>query len=139
MAISAVDIALWDLKSKLLKLWLTKLLGAVRTSIAVYGRGGFTSYSNDELQNQLSGWVASGISRVKMKVDRDPDRDPERGRRAREAIGDKTQSFVDANGAYERKQALALAYKFRESGVSWFEEPVSSNDLEGLRLLRDHS
>ena len=60
-------------------------------------------------------------------------------RAAREAIGPSAELFVDANGAYARKQALSLAARFREdAGVSWFEEPVSSDDLEGLRLLRDH-
>ncbi|MGH9529427.1 MAG: enolase C-terminal domain-like protein [Terriglobales bacterium] len=139
MAISAVDVALWDLKSKLLRLPLVKLLGAVRPSIAVYGSGGFTSYSDDQLQRQLSQWVESGMRMVKMKVGREPKRDVQRVTCARKAIGDEAELFVDANGAYERKQALALAFKFQESGVTWFEEPVSSDDLEGLRLLRDRA
>ena len=139
MAISAVDIALWDLKARILNVPVVKLLGAVREGISIYGSGGFTSYSIEQLQKQLSGWVDSGISMVKMKVGRNPDDDPARVRSAREAIGDKTQLFVDANGAYSRKQALSLARRFEELGVSWFEEPVSSDDLEGLRLLRDRA
>ena len=87
MAISAVDIALWDLKAKLLRLPLVKLLGAARSSIAVYGSGGFTSYSNDQLQTQLAQWIESGIRMVKMKVGREPGRDVERVRCARSAIG----------------------------------------------------
>jgi L-alanine-DL-glutamate epimerase-like enolase superfamily enzyme len=139
MAISAVDIALWDLKSKLLRLPLVKLMGAVRTSIPVYGSGGFTSYSNDQLQRQLGRWVESGIRMVKMKVGREPQRDAERVRCARAAIGKEASLFVDANGAYSRKQALSLACCFKESDISWFEEPVSSDDLEGLRLIRDNA
>jgi L-alanine-DL-glutamate epimerase-like enolase superfamily enzyme len=139
MAISAVDVALWDLKARLLKLPLVKLLGVVRPSVAVYGSGGFTSYPEDELQRQLSQWVESGIRMVKMKVGRDPDRDLERVRQARKAIGSQAGLFVDANGAYDRKQALAFACRFRELDVSWFEEPVSSDDLDGLRLLRDRA
>jgi L-alanine-DL-glutamate epimerase-like enolase superfamily enzyme len=137
MAISAVDIALWDLKAKLLRLPLIKLLGAVRTGIEVYGSGGFTSYSDEQLQQQLSGWVDSGIQMVKMKIGTEPARDAERVRCARSAIGKHAALFVDANGAYSRKQALSLAFRFKESDISWFEEPVSSDDLEGLRLIRD--
>jgi L-alanine-DL-glutamate epimerase-like enolase superfamily enzyme len=139
MAISAVDIALWDLKSKLLHLPLVKLLSAVRASIPVYGSGGFTTYSDDQLQRQLGQWVASGIRMVKMKVGREPERDAQRVRRARTAIGKEASLFVDANGAYNRKQALSLACAFKQSDVSWFEEPVSSDDLDGLRLIRDNA
>ena len=137
MAISAVDIALWDLKAKLLRLPLVKLIGSVRSGIPVYGSGGFTSYSLEQLQRQLADWVHSGIHMVKMKVGRRPDEDLERVRNAREAIGKDAGLFVDANGAYSRKQALRFAHEFRGMGVSWFEEPVSSDDLEGLRLIRD--
>lgn len=139
MAISAVDIALWDLKAKLLRLPLVKLLGVARASIPVYGSGGFTSYSDDQLEQQLGQWVESGIRMVKMKVGREPQRDPERVRRARAAIGQDAGLFVDANGAYSRKQALSLASAFKESNIRWFEEPVSSDDLDGLRLIRDNA
>jgi len=139
MAIAAVDNALWDLKARILGLPLVKLLGAVRQSIPIYGSGGFTSYSNPQLQTQLSGWVEQGISMVKMKIGTRPNEDVNRVRAAREAIGPKTALFVDANGAYTRKQALLFAERFRELDVSWFEEPVSSDDLEGLRLLRDRA
>src|SRR5690348_4346377 len=121
MAISAVDIALWDLKARLLRLPLIKLLGAVRTCIDVYGSGGFTSYSDEQLQRQLSGWVESGIKMVKMKIGSEAARDTERVRYARSAIGKYAALFVDANGAYSRKQALSLASRFKESDVSWFE------------------
>jgi L-alanine-DL-glutamate epimerase-like enolase superfamily enzyme len=136
-AIAAVDTALWDLKARLFGLPLVRLLGAVRESVPVYGSGGFTSYSIDQLREQLGGWVAEGISRVKMKVGRDRETDVTRVRAAREAIGPEAELFVDANGAYTRKQALAFAGAFAGSGVTWFEEPVSSDDLAGLRLLRD--
>jgi len=138
MAISAVDIALWDLKAKLLQLPLVKLLGAVREGIPVYGSGGFTSYSKEQLQRQLSDWVESSIRTVKMKIGARPHADLQRVRDAREAIGKGARLFVDANGAYSRKQALEFAKWFRETAdVTWFEEPVSSDDLEGLRLIRD--
>ena len=137
MAIAAVDAALWDLKARLLDVPLVTLLGAVRDCVPVYGSGGFTSYSIERIQQQLGEWVAEGISRVKMKVGRDAAADPARVRAARAAVGPHAGLFVDANAAYTRKQALDLARTFAESGVSWFEEPVSSDDLAGLRLLRD--
>jgi L-alanine-DL-glutamate epimerase-like enolase superfamily enzyme len=139
MAISAVDNALWDLKAKLLDCSLLDLLGASRESAEIYGSGGFTSYSVEKLQNQLEGWAAEGIRSVKMKIGRDPSADVDRVRAARKAIGPEVQLFVDANGAYTRKQALAQAEKFAEHEVRWFEEPVSSDDLDGLRLVRDRA
>jgi L-alanine-DL-glutamate epimerase-like enolase superfamily enzyme len=139
MAISAVDCALWDLKARLLDVPLVTLLGQVHETAPMYGSGGFTSYSDQQLAAQLGGWAEQGILRVKMKVGRDAQRDIERVRIAREAIGAETALFVDANGAYSRKQALKQAEIFDAFDVSWFEEPVSSDDLEGLRLLRDHA
>jgi L-alanine-DL-glutamate epimerase-like enolase superfamily enzyme len=140
MAIAAVDLALWDLKARLLDLPLCRLLGMAGDRVPVYGSGGFTAYPLERLAEQLGGWVHEGIPRVKMKVGSSPGDDPARVRAAREAIGDGPELFVDANGAYSRKQALELAERFRsESDVSWFEEPVSSDDLEGLRLVRDRA
>ncbi len=137
MAISAVDNALWDLKARLLGLPLVTLIGSVRSQIPIYGSGGFTSYSEHQLEEQLGGWVAAGIPRVKMKVGRDAPADIQRVRLARAAIGSTAELFVDANGAYKLKQALVQSQRFLESGVSWFEEPVSSDDLEGLRYIRE--
>jgi L-alanine-DL-glutamate epimerase-like enolase superfamily enzyme len=138
-AIAAVDTALWDLKARLLGLPLATLLDAVRETVPVYGSGGFTSYTDERLAEQLGGWVREGIPRVKMKVGRQPERDLERVRVAREAIGPDAELLVDANGALTRKQALWFAERYAEERVCWFEEPVSSDDLAGLRLLRDRA
>jgi L-alanine-DL-glutamate epimerase-like enolase superfamily enzyme len=110
-----------------------------RDAVPVYGSGGFTSYSNTQLRDQLGGWARQGIPRVKMKIGTHPADDLPRVKAAREAIGPGVQLFVDANGAYSRKQALAFANRFAELGVVWFEEPVPSDDLEGLRLIRDRA
>ena len=137
-AVAAVDVALWDLKARLLGQPLVVVLDAVHEKAPIYGSGGFTSYSTERLQEQLCGWVEEGIPRVKMKVGRTPGGDPARVAAAREAIGGEAELMVDANGAYTRKQALHLAERFAQDyGVTWMEEPVSSDDLEGLRLLRD--
>lgn len=138
-AISAVDIALWDLKAKLLGVPLATLLGRVRDRVPVYGSGGFTSYSVPLLRKELGDWVERDFRMVKMKVGRDPAHDRMRVGEARHAIGPDAELFVDANGAYSRKQALMFAEAFAEDGVTWFEEPVSSDDLDGLRLLRDRA
>jgi L-alanine-DL-glutamate epimerase-like enolase superfamily enzyme len=139
-AISAIDVALWDLKAKLMGLPLVGLLGAARTEVPIYGSGGFTSYSIDELAEQLTRWAEEdGCRWVKMKIGSDPAQDMERVAAARHAISGSAELFVDANGAYARKEALAFAERLAELGVVWFEEPVSSDDLDGLRLLRDRA
>jgi L-alanine-DL-glutamate epimerase-like enolase superfamily enzyme len=109
-----------------------------RQSMPIYGSGGFTSYPLDKLQSQLSGWVEKGIKQVKMKIGREPEKDVSRVKAARESIGKETQLFVDANGAYDAKQAIDKAWKFSDYGVSWFEEPVPSSDLKGLHFIRNH-
>jgi L-alanine-DL-glutamate epimerase-like enolase superfamily enzyme len=139
-ALSAIDIALWDLKAKLLGTPLCALLGQMRDGAPVYGSGGFTTYTDEQLRAQLGGWVRDGIPRVKMKIGTHPGDDLRRVKVAREAIGDAAELFVDANGAYSRKQALAFAERFvAEYNVTWFEEPVSSDDLAGLHLLRNRA
>ena len=139
-ALSAIDLALWDLKARLLGLPLVDLVGGARDEAPIYGSGGLTSYSLEQIREQLGGWVEQGIPRVKMKVSREPERDPERLDAARQAIGDETDLYVDSNGALSRTDALRWAERFsREWGVTWYEEPVSSADFDGLRLLRDRA
>jgi L-alanine-DL-glutamate epimerase-like enolase superfamily enzyme len=135
-AVSAVDVALWDLKAKLLGVPLVTLLGAVHDEVPIYGSGGFCSYSDEQLARQLAGWIDEGIPRVKMKVGREPSRDLDRVRVARLAIGDDAELYVDANGAFSSERALRCADAYAAWGVTWFEEPVSSNDVDGLRLVR---
>jgi L-alanine-DL-glutamate epimerase-like enolase superfamily enzyme len=136
-AISAVDSALWDLKAQCLDLPLCMLLGRCRDELAVYGSGGFTSYSDERLREQLAGWVENdGCRFVKMKIGSDAARDPERVRAAKSAIGESAELFVDANGAFSVKQALDLAEECADADIRWFEEPVTSDDTAGLNLMR---
>lgn len=137
MAISAVDAALWDLRSKLLGVPLTSLLGRSRRDAEVYGSGGFTSFSIGELKEQMSGWANSGFRAVKMKVGRDPEQDIARMRAVREVLPASVSLFIDANGAYTIKHAVDLVRRLPELNVTWLEEPVSSDHLDGLRLIRE--
>jgi L-alanine-DL-glutamate epimerase-like enolase superfamily enzyme len=140
-AIAAVDLGLWDLKAKLHQEPLCRLLGQARPSAPIYGSGGFTSLTDDQLVAQFTHWAHDQhIPRVKMKIGTswgtEPERDLARVALARRAIGDDVELYVDANGGYTRKQAVRVARRLDELGVVWFEEPVSSDDLDGLRAIR---
>lgn len=137
MAIAAVDQALWDVKARLLDLPLSALWGRARSSVPIYGSGGFVTYSPQRLQRQLEGWVEQGLKAVKIKIGDDPRQAEQRVHLAREVVGPDVQLMVDANGACQARDALALAECLGDYGVCWFEEPVCSDDLEGLRWLRD--
>lgn len=141
-AISAVDVALWDLKARLLELPIHRLIGKVRDEVAVYGSGGFTSYDERQLRQQLTGWTeGQQIPRVKIKIGESwghaVGRDLSRMEQARTCIGEDVELFVDANGGYGRKQAVRVLREAADFDVHWFEEPVSSDDLVGLREVRD--
>ncbi len=140
-AISAVDVALWDLKARLLDVSLVALLGRASERVPVYGSGGFTSLTDEQLREQLGGWVdEQGIPRVKIKIGERwghaEARDVHRIRLARRIIGPDTELYVDANGGYTVKQAIRVAEEVADAGVRWFEEPVSSDDLTGLAQVR---
>lgn len=135
-AISALDTALWDLKARLLGLPLASLFGRARERAEIYGSGGFTSYDDGRLREQLAGWVeGDGCRAVKMKIGRDPARDPARMAAAKAAIGE-ARLFIDANGAFTPKQALSVAHEAARFGVAWFEEPVTSDDPAGMASVR---
>ena len=140
LAISAVDVALWDLKARLLDVPLTHLLGRAHETVPLYGSGGFVSMTDHQLNEQLAGWASDGFQAVKIKIGenrgRHPARDRHRMELARTAIGFDTALMVDANGGYDTKAALLIARAAAEQGVVWFEEPVSSDRLADLALLR---
>jgi L-alanine-DL-glutamate epimerase-like enolase superfamily enzyme len=141
-AISAVDVALWDLKARLLGVSLVDLFGQVHDQVPVYGSGGFTTYSAERMADQLADWVQhQRLNRVKIKIGEswgtDEARDLARIAQAREIVGPSVELYVDANGGYQRKQAIRIGHAMAEHDVRWFEEPVSSDDLAGLREVRD--
>jgi L-alanine-DL-glutamate epimerase-like enolase superfamily enzyme len=136
-AVSALDAALWDAKARALGIPLSALLGRCRDAVPVYGSGGFTNYDDARLRGQLAGWVErDGCRHVKMKIGSDPADDPRRVAVARAAIGE-AELFVDANGGYGVRQALRLLAACADARLRWFEEPVSSDDVEGLRRVRE--
>jgi L-alanine-DL-glutamate epimerase-like enolase superfamily enzyme len=140
MAISAVDIALWDLGARLLGLPLTTWWGAEPRPVPVYGSGGFTTYPDDVLAEQLTGWIELGLPRVKIKIGeswgRRERRDLGRTALARRVVGDDAELYVDANGGYAVGQACRVGRALDDLGVTWFEEPVSSDDTTGLATVR---
>ena len=142
-AISAVDIALWDCKARYLGVPLADLFGRCTDEVAIYGSGGFITYDQETARAQLEQWVGEWeIPRVKIKIGEAwggrLERDLARTAFARSVIGDRVALFVDANGAYSRKQAVRAGRALANSAdISWFEEPVSSDDLTGLRVVRD--
>ncbi len=141
-AMSAVDIALWDLKARLLGVPLHHLIGAVRDAVPVYGSGGFTTYDHLRLRDQLTTWTKElDIPRVKIKIGESwgsrTKRDISRIRQTRAIVGDDVEVYVDANGAYDTKQAIRIMSAVHDMDVRWFEEPVSSDDLAGLHRIRE--
>jgi L-alanine-DL-glutamate epimerase-like enolase superfamily enzyme len=140
-ALSALDIALWDLKARALGVPIEALLGRVRTHVRIYGSGGFTTYHERQLADQVADWLGVGATAVKIKIAESNgtrvDRDLARIVAVRTLVGDDVEVFADANGGYTRKQAVRVGRDLEAAGVTWFEEPVSSDDLAGLRLVRD--
>ncbi len=139
-ALSAVDVALWDLKARILDVSLADLLGPAREDVPVYGSGGFTTYDAATLERQVRGWLGDGVTAVKIKIAEDDGdqvtQDLRRVAQVRELVGADTEVFVDANGGYSRKQAVRVGRALAEYDVRWFEEPVSSQDKEGLAEIR---
>ncbi|MGA8721626.1 MAG: enolase C-terminal domain-like protein [Solirubrobacteraceae bacterium] len=136
MARSAVDIALWDLKAKLIDVCLADALPRFHESVAIYGSGGFTNLTEDQLREQVHEWVRAGCRSMKIKVGRDKLADPSRIDVVREEAGPDAELMVDGNGAYTVPEALLWGECFRGQGVDYFEEPVSSENLRGLAEVR---
>jgi L-alanine-DL-glutamate epimerase-like enolase superfamily enzyme len=140
MAISAVDVALWDLKAKLLGICLADALPRYREQVAIYGSGGFCNLTSEQLRSQVQGWVDDGFRSIKIKVGRDAEDDLRRLELVRSVAGGDIEVMVDANGANSPQDAVMRAERYRrEFGVTYFEEPVSSEDLRGLAYVKQHT
>ena len=139
-AASAIDIGLWDLKAKALGLPLYRLLGAFTDTVPIYGSGGWTDFSEQELVAEMTGHVEQGIKAVKMKIGKDMGKsereDIERVAAVRKAVGDDVALYVDVNSGYYAKQAIYMCKEFEQYQVGWIEEPVLADDLTGLAEIR---
>ena len=139
-AYSAVDIALWDLKGKMLGLPLYKLLGGNKTKVPVYASGGWTSYSKDELVAEAKIMVARGYDKIKVKVGVDGGRnlgeDYRRIQAVREAVGPNVSIMIDANNVWQSGPAVQFANRVRELDIALFEEPVFADDIPGLARFK---
>ena len=139
-AVSAVDIALWDLKARVLDISLAALFGRATDTVPIYGSGGFTTLTDTQLADQVHQWKAAGCQAMKIKIGQswgtDIDRDIARVNEFRELAGPGVELMVDANGGYTVGQARRVGASLDRLGVVWFEEPVSSDDLAGLAQVR---
>ena len=143
MALSAVDIALWDLLGHVQARALVEVWGGEPAPVVLYGSGGFTTYDDETTRGQLEGWCEEDLAMVKIKIGEAwgtrTERDLHRVDVARDTVGEATGLFVDANGAYSTGQAIEMGLELEARDVRWFEEPVSSDDHRGLSTVRDRT
>jgi L-alanine-DL-glutamate epimerase-like enolase superfamily enzyme len=139
-AMSAVDIALWDIKGKALGMPVYRLLGDYSDEITAYCTFGMLEYSRDVLAELAAGLVATGWDKLKMKVcvedSKNIPEDAARVRAVREAVGEGVEVMMDANHLFSPMEALELARMCEPYDVKWFEEPLYGNDIEDLKKLR---
>lgn len=133
-AISAADIAMWDLKGKVLETSVSRLLGGrFRDQIHAYATGLYFRPQRewvDELVEEARGHVDAGFKAVKLKIGFDPNRDLKHARAVRDAIGPDIRLMVDANHAYNAATAIRFGNAIEELDIDWFEEPVIPEDIE---------
>jgi D-arabinonate dehydratase len=139
-ALSMVDIALWDIKGKALGMPLYKLLGGSETIIPVYGSGGWTSYTEAELIEEVEQIKSWGYTKIKMKVGvdfgRSPEEDVRRVRSVRKHIGDTIDLMIDANNAWDAATAIKVSEALADCNIFFFEEPVIADDIPGLANVK---
>lgn len=139
-AVSAIDVALWDLKGKILNQPVSVLLGGVKNpEIHPYATGLYFERVDDlekKLVDEALGYKKEGFKAIKMKVGLGIELDTQYVKAVRNAIGDDIKLMIDANHAYSYKEALELALKVEKYSISWFEEPVSPEDYDGYKKLR---
>lgn len=138
IAMSAVDIALWDLKGKILGQPVYKLLGgAFRDKVLVYATGLMLTNRVEETVDLARIYYDQGFRAMKLKIGPDEERDFEAVEALRKTFGSELKIMVDANGAYDSTTAIKIGHKYEELNVYWFEEPVPPEDIDGMARVRD--
>lgn len=137
---AAYNMAMWDAWCKILDQPIWKVLGGSRRPIPIYGSGGWSSYTPEELIAEVSDYKARGFQAVKIKVGK-PDwrEDLERLQQVRAAVGNDIGIMMDANQGMNVPDALALARAARKLNIQWFEEPIDHTDFQGYQLLRNQA
>jgi L-alanine-DL-glutamate epimerase-like enolase superfamily enzyme len=129
MALSALDIGLWDLAGKAAKLPLYRLWGAVTDRVACYGSGGWSKYSEKDLLGEAERYAGMGCRYYKMKIhDPDPLANRKRVAMVKKALGDGVRMMVDVNQKLDVIGNLRQAAALEDLDLVWYEEPVSSDD-----------
>jgi L-alanine-DL-glutamate epimerase-like enolase superfamily enzyme len=141
-AVSAVDIALWDIKGKHYKEPVWRLLGGAQNPVPAYVTFGLKDYTIEQLVEVAKQFIAAGEHRLKMVVAVEPEKpetDAARVRAVREAVGEKVELMIDANYLFSFNRALELCKLVEPYRITWFEEPVYQNDALLLADLRRHT
>lgn len=138
-AISAVEMALWDIMGKAMDVPVYKLLGGLwRDKLEAYASDIFWD-TTDNMAKNASTFVKQGFRYVKCHIGRGIKQDEERVRAMRKAIGEDAELMVDINCGYDRPTAIRMAEIFEENDVFWYEEPFPPFDMEGYRILKDYT
>jgi len=142
-ALSAIDIALWDIKGKYFNLPVYSLLGGKKNEfIRPYATGLYFSNgrdSKDKLVEEANSYKEQGFQGIKMKVGLGIAKDTEYVKAVKKAIGDEVELMIDSNHAYSLKEALQLCNRLKDVNISWFEEPVSPEHYSDYRQLRERT
>jgi len=139
-ALGLANLAMWDARGRNAGQPVWKLLGGEARPIPVYGSGGWLSYSDDELVDEVTGYVRRGFAAVKVKVGaKERGRDLERLARVRDAVGPHVRVMMDANQGLDVEAAIELALAARPLRIGWFEEPIDHRDFDGYAAVRERA
>jgi len=138
-AISAIDIALWDIKSKIFNLPLYKLLGGHKDRVRAYMSSGYYCMNKDEdlehIEKDCTFALNKGYSAYKMRIGLDPKHDLKRIEKARNILGKDVEIFVDANNAWDIRTSILVGKELEKLDIDWFEEPLIPDDYAGLAKI----